>query len=237
MTDTGTATGTATGPKTEEGKQRSSVNAYKHGLTGQIRILNAEEKLLYDEHCQSYFELYKPVGHPERVLVENIADDYWRALRGRAFESTRLRLTMDGELDGSTPILVPSNVWIHNEKALSNLGLYIQRIERSIKNNTQALEAMQHQRKESQRQAEEEVKLLARAACAQGRTYDPAPDFPPERGFVFSTAQVAELVSRQDRLNEARLNEARQRQSSAFSPAVKPMVNAAKPAYRVFKAA
>jgi hypothetical protein len=230
MSDTiATNTGTATGPKTPEGKQRSSVNAYKHGLTGQTLILSEEEKLIYDAHVESYRDLYKPAGHPEEVLVQSIADDYWRALRGRAYESSRLHLVAEGQLgDGNGRILAPSNVWIHHHKALGNLALYIQRIERGIKNNTQALEVMQKQRKEAQRQAEEEVKLLARAAAAQGGSYDPAPDFPLERGFVFSSAQVAELVNREDRLNEARKS-----QNSTTSPELKPP----KPRYKVFKAA
>src|SRR6266481_2901055 len=33
----------STGPKTEAGKKRSSLNAYRHGLTGQTIILPAED--------------------------------------------------------------------------------------------------------------------------------------------------------------------------------------------------
>jgi hypothetical protein len=169
------------------------------------------------------------VGRPEQVLVQSIADDYWRALRGRAYESSRLHMAAEGQLgDGCGRLLAPSNVWIQNHQALSNLALYIQRIERGIRNNTQALEAMQNQRKEGPRQAEEEVKLLARAATAEGRSYDPAPDFPPEGEFVFSSAQVAQMVSREDRLNQAR-----KWQKCDFDPQSKPE----EPSYKVFKAA
>jgi len=179
-----------TGPRTEAGKMRSRYNAIKHGLTGQTLTIHDDERPRYEAHCESYIELYQPAGHPEQVLVRNIADDYWRSMRGRALESLHM-VSATGGAEGE-------------DKILSNLALYIQRIERSIKTNTQALEAMQTQRKEAQRQAEEEVKLLARAASAKGETYNPANDFPPERGFVFSSDQVAAIIRREDRLNEAR---------------------------------
>src|SRR5262249_48715452 len=80
----------------------------------------------------------------------------------------------------------------------------LHRIDRIIRNNTESLLTMQTQRKDAQREAENEVKLLARAAFAKGHDYDPDPDFPPERGFVFSHAQVVRMVDRDDRLDQAR---------------------------------
>jgi len=154
-----------TGPRTEEGKNRSKLNALKHGLTGQTLILSEEEKVLYEEHRQSYVDLYRPRNNPEKTLVQLIADDYWRLLRGRAFEASRIRMTMDGD-SVATPVTAPEVIWSQNEKVLVNLTLYIQRIERSIKNNTQALKELQSDRKAAEKKAHEEVKMLARAAYA-----------------------------------------------------------------------
>jgi len=176
----------------------SNLNAYKHGLTAQTLVLTAEEKPAYDQHCQSYFDLYKPIGHPEKILVQNLADDYWRSLRGRALENAVMSKifehapSIDIEIEPS------------QEKTLGNLALYIQRIERSIKNNTKALLEMQQLRKEAQSKAEQEATLLARAAFAKGESYDPAADFPLDQGFVFSKSQLVGLIAREDRLTEAR---------------------------------
>src|SRR5262249_14965926 len=89
------------------------------------------------------------------------------------------------------------------EKMLANLALYLNRIERSIKNNTKSLEEMQAARKSAREQAEQQVKALARAAAAKGETYDPANDFPSGGEFVFSKPQVAEMMAREDRFKPA----------------------------------
>ena len=184
---------TAIGPRTSEGMKRASLNAYKHGLTGQTLLISDADRPVYEAHCKSYFDLYRPVGHGEKVLVLNIADDYWRSIRGRALEATEMSFTMQVR-DGQVR-LDPDNY-----KVLANLALYLSRIERSIKNNTKALAEMQQNRKAAQQKAEEEVKLLARAALAKGEDYgDSEID-----GFVFSKPQVLEMISREDRLTAAR---------------------------------
>src|ERR1700678_355795 len=75
------------GPKTPAGKQRSRLNAYKHGLTGQIRIFTAEEHQAFDKHCQSTIEALAPIGDLEQQLAQSIAEDKWRLNLARALES------------------------------------------------------------------------------------------------------------------------------------------------------
>ena len=76
-----------TGPRTEAGKQRSRLNAYKHGLTGQIHLFTAEEHAAFEKHCQSIVEALAPVGILEQELAQSIAEDKWRLNRARALES------------------------------------------------------------------------------------------------------------------------------------------------------
>ncbi|HXP87018.1 MAG TPA: hypothetical protein VN841_19970 [Bryobacteraceae bacterium] len=172
----------------------SSLNAYKHGLTGQTLILTAEDKPAYDQHCQSYVDLYLPVGRPEQLLVQIIADDYWRALRARALETAQMSQIFDHT---SNPTLEP-----RQEKTLGNLALYIQRIERSIRNNTRALQEMQTQRQEAGRQADSSHPADRREADS-----DPAAERQPQQkqaaaapaNLVFSPAVAAPPSAREDR--------------------------------------
>jgi hypothetical protein len=43
----------SSGPKTEKGKHRTRLNAYRHGLTGQICLLTSDEHQAFDQHCAS----------------------------------------------------------------------------------------------------------------------------------------------------------------------------------------
>src|SRR5271168_4764356 len=67
----------STGPKTEEGKQRSSLNAVKHGFTGQTLILSPEEKEAYEFHVLAFTDQYKPATHEETDLLQQYADLRW----------------------------------------------------------------------------------------------------------------------------------------------------------------
>lgn len=55
----------STGPQTEAGKQRSSRNSFRHGLTGQIHIATIEEMASYQAFCQDYLDEWKPAGPTE----------------------------------------------------------------------------------------------------------------------------------------------------------------------------
>ena len=77
----------STGPKTPEGKRRCALNAYRHGLTGQLDIITPEEQIAYDQHSQINLESMAPANAYERSLAQSIADDRWRLIRARSIES------------------------------------------------------------------------------------------------------------------------------------------------------
>jgi hypothetical protein len=100
-----------TGPKTEAGKQRSRLNAYKHGLTGQIQIFTPEEREAFDQHCQSYVEALAPMGILERGLAQSIAEDHWRLNRARALESGIFNAGQQGMLPSDESI-AQARTWL-----------------------------------------------------------------------------------------------------------------------------
>src|SRR5260370_14349874 len=62
----------STGPRTETGKQRSKLNALRHGLTGQTVVLPAEDHSAYQCHSQSFLHEYQPKGATETQLVQSL---------------------------------------------------------------------------------------------------------------------------------------------------------------------
>src|SRR6266849_11043033 len=71
----------STGPKTEAGKQRSSLNALRHGLTGHTIVLPSEDLAAYQRFTKRFFDDLKPQGILEEQLVQTLADTSWRLNR------------------------------------------------------------------------------------------------------------------------------------------------------------
>ena len=82
----------STGPKTEAGKHRTRLNAYRHGLTGQICLLTADEHEAFEQHCTGIRESLEPVGALEIDLAQSIAEDHWRLKR--ALEAKNVKRQM-----------------------------------------------------------------------------------------------------------------------------------------------
>ena len=193
-----------TGPRTEAGKQRTRLNAYKHGLTGQIHLFTAEEHAAFEQHCQSIVQALAPAGALEQQLAQFIAEDHRRLNLARALESGIFALgqlvVLDEPLDQS---LAPAKTWLEESRNLQLLTLYQQRIERSIARNMAELRTLRAERTAARQKALEEATLLAQLAKSKGETYNPAADFPSQE-FVFSSAEIERLIAREQRLDEAR---------------------------------
>lgn len=69
----------STGPKTSHGKAMSSWNSTRHGLlSNRLPLLYGRSKKQFKRLLRSLQDDLEPVGTLEEVLVEKIAQEYWR---------------------------------------------------------------------------------------------------------------------------------------------------------------
>lgn len=71
----------STGPRTNEGKQRSSQNALKHGLRSKHPVIPGEDPAEYQRKLDQLRADLRPHNALEEDLVEQIADASWRLKR------------------------------------------------------------------------------------------------------------------------------------------------------------
>jgi hypothetical protein len=195
----------STGPKTAAGKERSKLNSFRHGLTGQIHTFTPEDQEAFDKHCTGIRESLAPVGAFELDLAQAIAEDRWRLNRARALEGGIFAL-MQAAPDAD-PALAQARTWLADGRNLQLLTLYESRIHRSIEKALQQLTTLQEKRAAAHQKEMEEAQLLAQLDHMRGKPYDPATDFPPdplEIGSAFSTIVVNRELARTYRLGEAK---------------------------------
>jgi hypothetical protein len=68
----------STGPKSAEGKARSSLNSWKHGLTAERILIVGEDAREFETLCAELMEEWKPKSRTECALVERMAVQFWR---------------------------------------------------------------------------------------------------------------------------------------------------------------
>lgn len=197
----------STGPKSEAGRAASSQNAATHLLTSKTRVALPGEEEAFAAHLKSYLDRYRPVDAPERDCVRVLAEENWRLDRAHAMEKALYEQALFENPD-EPAALVCAQAFLDPKRGIKTIALYATRIQRDIKKTQAQLDALQSSRKSAYAQAEEEAILLVRRAAAKGETIDLAKDFPPPEeagGFDFSTAKIAQKMSRLMRLEEARM--------------------------------
>jgi hypothetical protein len=190
---------------------RRALSPLKHGLTGRIYLLSQAEQVAYDELTRGFNDDLAPSGEMETQLVEALVADRWRMNRAISLESSLFfegadrfadgpEATGDPELDLA---LSEGRVWLAEGKNLNLLSLYESRIHRRFEKNVAMLRKLQADRKAALEQAVQESALLSQLAESKGEVSNPAEPF-ERRNFVFSTAEIAQMVRRYCRLEEAR---------------------------------
>jgi hypothetical protein len=77
----------STGPTSPEGKARSSRNSFKHGLYSKDLVLPNEDPTELDQLRASLRAEHQPINTTEEMLVNDIAENFWRLRRMREFET------------------------------------------------------------------------------------------------------------------------------------------------------
>ncbi len=195
----------STGPKTEAGKKRSSLNAYRHGLTGQTIILPAEDLHAYQAFTRTFFTEYKPVGTTEKQLVQSLADTSWRLNRVAALENNLIGLGFDEHSNSIATEhpeihagLVIIEAMREQTPALAVLGLHTARLSRHFEKTLKQLNDAQEKRRATESTRLSEAAALYQMDQKQGLPYKPSED-----GFVFSISEIETYIRRRDRLKAA----------------------------------
>ena len=199
----------STGPRTEAGKQRSSLNALRHGLTGHTIVLPSEDQSAYQRHSQSFLNEYQPKGATETQLVQSLLDTSWQLNRASAVETNLFSLGItesEDRLRASHPdaeaALAMALAYREHNRAFANLGIYRQRLAREFERTLILLRQIQaERRKNEERQLDNAAKILK---MHQDQTPDqPSAYNPADDGFVFSTTEIETYIHREERWQQA----------------------------------
>ncbi len=198
----------STGPKTPAGKQRSRMNAMRHGVTRQVMCMPSDQMAAYLQFQQSYFDQLQPKGAMEKQEVQFMVDAAWKInsstawqqgiLSERAFPGMEERAAAANRCDtGNRPevdaALAVSNVVSMMTRDLCNLSLYESRLHRQYQKSQDRLKQLQ---------ADRAYRLARASHCEEvEQTPPPEPELnetkprAPQSGFDFSFRQSPENLS------------------------------------------
>jgi hypothetical protein len=193
------------GPKTEEGRKRASMNALRHGITGQVTTMTDEDRAAHDKLSKALIQSLAPDGAMEIQLAQRIATDSWRLNRISAIEDNLFALGLHENGGNLCPdneqidaALTTARVFTREAKNLQLLTLYEQRLNRAIQKNLAMLQSLQTTRKTEREAAMKEAAALLKLSEMKGLEYQPAKD-----GFVFANDQIHLVIDREQRLQRA----------------------------------
>ena len=142
----------STGPRTEAGRQTVSLNAVKHGFTGQITVLPGQDRAAHEAFCAEIVDELAPATAMELNLAQSIVNDLWRLNRAAAIEFNMLAVGMaeddpDPDHDPAMQIaLAGARTFMTHASKFGLLSLYEQRIHRAVHKNRAQLRQMQDER-------------------------------------------------------------------------------------------
>ena len=185
----------STGPRTEPGKQRSSLNALRHGLTAASPVLPSEDQAAFDAHRRGFFDEYQPATPTETQLTQELANTAWRINRIPLLEAALLDRAANPPTDQAR---IDFDI-VDAHRALATLGLHYQRLSRQFQKSLDTLRDIQ-----AERRLQHERDLKRAAAILELHKHKGIPYDPVQDGFVFSKDQIEAFSQRLMRLNQSR---------------------------------
>ena len=151
----------STGPKTETGKQASSMNAFRHGLTGNHMLLQPHEQEACTRLTSALTREYAPATESESQLVGKIIDCHTRLNRIVAIENNILNVGVtrhtnpDSAHDNMTEALIAqAAAWAAEAGTFDKLSRYEGRLSRQLIQYTKELDRIQTARKQARTERE-----------------------------------------------------------------------------------
>ncbi len=201
------------GPVTQAGKRRSSLNASRSGLHGQIICATEEELVVLQKHTSDVRTELAPLGPTESFLATSISDNMFRINRIRALEAgifaSGFRDNIDAFDAGHPEVdaaLVASDTWMRQAAEIMLLSTYETRLSSILRKDRAELKALQAERKEVCEKAMNQAEIFVEHAESKGEVYEPGEDFQPASahgGFVFSNTAIARRRDRAHRYKKA----------------------------------
>jgi hypothetical protein len=158
-------------PKPKPQGDPRTLNAYRHGLTGQVRFSTPADEQAYKKHCAGYLEGYEPVGSLEIDLCQSVADNRWRLKRSAQIENAIVAITLGGpdqmkcNHEEAAVAFAHAYAWLERGKDINLLTLYERRIQRAFQEDLALLEKLQERRFRSEQARAQQA--AAQAAAAQ----------------------------------------------------------------------
>jgi hypothetical protein len=172
-------------PKPQPQGDPRTLNAYRHGLTGQVRFCTPADEQAYKKHCAGYMEDFAPKGPVETDLTQAVADGRWRLKRAAQIENAIVAITlgrpdqMKCNHEEAAIAFAHAYAWLDRGKDLNLLTLYERRIQRAFQEDFRLLEQIQERRRQREQAAAQ--------AAAQAQAEPPRPARRLEPKCVFST--------------------------------------------------
>ena len=185
----------STGPRTAAGKQRSSLNALRHGLTAASPVLPSEDRAAYETHRRRFFDEYRPATPTESQLVTELADTSWRINRIPLLEAEVLARA-------SAPVPPEDEITfdiVDAHRLIANLSIQGHRLSRQFQKCLATLLEIQTGRAERERRDLKDAAALLELHNHQGIPFEPA-----DHGFVFPKSQIERHALRLRGLTAAR---------------------------------
>jgi hypothetical protein len=187
----------AAGPHkmTEAGKQSIRTNALRHGLATKLHVVLAgEDEAFYNEILDGLREEYAPQSTQEEMLVNQIAENYWRLIRARNMESGSFKLGIKIEAEEygfnrvePDDLLRGANLATalsHHHEIFSRIARYETTAERSYYRairELQKIQALRSRRQDQQSEPDAEIRFVQQS---EGSAPEPEPAPQPEIRFV-----------------------------------------------------
>ena len=190
----------STGPRTDASKKRSSLNALRHGLTGQVVVLPHEDIAAYKAFTAEIIATFEPHNAHERQLAHLYADTHWRINRAGAIEDNMLALGIMEEVAGNLNIehqeahnaAANAKTFRNDSASFNRICMYRQRLVNQAEKVHKQLKQVQDERQNQQDCQMRAAVRLFRFHQMQEAEFDPR-----KNGFDLSIDQIHAFLRRE----------------------------------------